>query len=282
MSLKTTRNLFFIIVSFMLLSFTGDKSITCREIVEKMIKKINDVERLKYSLKIVERTKGKFNNFGSSVKLNRKPRKLYLTTQGIEVLWVEGKNNGKALVNPNSFPFINLNLDPMGSLMRDDQHHTINEMGFDYFGNIIAYNLRQSGVSFDKYFKYEGDEILNGKSCHKITIDNPDFKFISYTVKKGEDLVKIARNYRVAEFMILENNPKLDDYHDVKEGSVIRIPNMYARNVIIYVDKTYYLPVGVRVFDHKGLFEQYDYFSLQVNPSFDDAEFTKSYKDYKF
>jgi hypothetical protein len=247
-----------------------------------MIKKISEVERLKYSLKIVERTNGKFNNFGSSVKLNRKPRKLYLTTNGIEVLWTEGTNKGKALVNPNSFPFINLNLDPMGSLMRSDQHHTINEMGFDYFGNIIAYNARQAGASFEKYFKYEGDEVLNGRSCHKITINNPDFKFISYTVKKGENLVKIARNYRVAEFMILENNPKLDDYDDVKEGDIIKIPNMYAKNVLIYVDKANYLPIGVRVYDHKGLFEQYDYFSLQVNPHFEDAEFTRNYKDYKF
>ena len=263
-------------------SFETSSVLTCKEIVEKMIKKISEVERLKYSLKIVERTNGKFNNFGSSVKLNRKPRKLYLTTNGIEVLWTEGTNKGKALVNPNSFPFINLNLDPMGSLMRSDQHHTINEMGFDYFGNIIAYNARQAGASFEKYFKYEGDEVLNGRSCHKITINNPDFKFISYTVKKGENLVKIARNYRVAEFMILENNPKLDDYDDVKEGDIIKIPNMYAKNVLIYVDKANYLPIGVRVYDHKGLFEQYDYFSLQVNPHFEDAEFTRNYKDYKF
>ena len=263
-------------------SFNINTTISCKEIVDKMIKKINEVERLKYSLKIVERTNGKYNNFGSSVKLNRKPRKLYLTTNGIEVLWVQGTNNGKALVNPNSFPYINLNLDPMGSLMREDQHHTINEMGFDYFGNVISYNFRQAGASFDKYFKFEGEETLNGRASYKITINNPDFKFVSYTVKKGENLVKIARANYVAEYMILENNPKLDDYYDVKEGDVIKIPNMYAKNVLIYVDKSNFLPIGVRIYDHKGLFEQYDYFSLQVNPVFEDAEFTRDYKGYKF
>ncbi len=256
--------------------------LTCKEVIMKMIKAINEVDRLKYSLKITERTKGKFNHFSSSVKLNKVPRKLYLTTNGIEVLWVQGTNKGQALVKPNSFPYVNLNLDPMGNLMREGQHHTINEMGFDYFGTIIVYNVLKAGAEFDKFFKLEGEEVLNQRACYKFTIDNPDFKFVDYTVSKGESVVTIARKLHVAEQMILDNNKKIDDYKDVKPGQVIKVPNSYAKHVVIYLDKENYLPVGSRIHDQNGLFEQYDYLNLQLNPTFDDAEFTKKFPGYGF
>lgn len=274
-------------LSVVLFSFSRNEkktpALSCREIVEKMLKSINDVERLKYNLKITERTNKKFNNFGSSVKLNRQPRKLYLYTNGIEVLWTAGTNKGNALVKPNSFPYFNLNLDPMGSLMRDGQHHTINEMGFDYFGSIVSYITKKYDATFDDVFKFEGEEVINNRPSYKITITNSDFKFYDYTVGKGENLVTIARKLYVGEYMILENNkPKVDDYKDVKEGQVIKVPSAYAKNVTLYIDKLYFLPIGVRIYDNVGLYEQYDYFFLQVNPKFEDAEFTKSFKGYGF
>ncbi len=255
---------------------------TCKEIVLKMISAIRNVEGLKYNLKITERTEGKFNYFSSSVKLNRNPRKLYLSTNGIEVLWMQGTRKGDALVKPNSFPYINLNLDPMGSLMREGQHHTINEMGFDYFGNIIAHTVLKAGDRFNDYFKLEGEEILNGRQCYKFSITNSDFKFIDYTVNKYETLITIARKFHVGEYMILENNKNVDGYRDVKPGQIIKIPTAYAKYVLIYVDKQTFLPTGSRIYDQVGLYEQYDYSNLILNPKFEEAEFTEDYKGYGF
>ena len=198
-------------------------------------------------------------------------------------LFLEGKHDGDALVNPNSFPYINLYLDPNGSLMRQDQHHTINETGFDYFGDIIEANVKKVGDKFSRYFIPDGEETVNGSPCYKIIINNADFAFVNYTVLKGENLVTIARKLYLGEFMILSaNKPKVSDYKDVKAGQIIKVPNAYAKHVLLYIDKENFLPIGVRVFDDKGLYEQYDYFNLQVNPKFDDAEFTKDYKDYNF
>ncbi len=266
-------------------SFTAATAptLSCKEILEKMVKTVNEVERLKYNLKLTERVKNKYNNFGSSVKVQRKPRQLYLYTSGIEVLWLEGKNKGKALVKPNSFPYVNLNLDPMGSLMRQDQHHTINEMGFDYVATVIDLNIKRVGINFDDYFKLEGEETINNRPCYKISITNKDFAFVNYTVLKGEDLTKIARKLNVAEYMILENNSdKVDDFEDVKEGQVIKVPNAYAKFVICYIDKLFFLPIGTRIYDHKGLFEQYDYYFVQLNPKIDAIEFSKENKAYGF
>jgi LysM repeat protein len=257
-------------------------NLSCKEVILKMITSINEVKTLKYNLKVTERTKGKYSHFQSSVKLNRNPRKLYLSTNGIEVLWVQGTNKGDALVKPNSFPYVNLNLDPMGNLMREGQHHTINEMGFDYFAKILVQIILKAGNDFDKFFKLENEEILNGRSCYKITVQSPEFKFVDYTVLKGETLVTIARKLHVAEHMILENNKNVSNFKDVKTGQVIKVPTSYAKNLILYVDKENFLPVGSRIYDNVGLFEQYDYFNLQLDPVFEDAEFTKSYKGYGF
>lgn len=258
-------------------------SLTTKEIVFKMTKSIDEVDRLKYSLKITERGKKGYNHYESSVKLNRKPRKIYLYIKGIELLWISGWNNNKAYVKPNSFPYVNLSLDPLGFLMRQDQHHTINEMGFDYFGSVVEYMALKVNDKFDQYFKLEGEERYNNRPCYKLVIDNKDFGYENYTVGANESITSIARKLHISEYMILELNPKLNDYFDIlKQGQVLKVPNAYAKHVTLYIDQLYFLPVGVKVLDDKGLYEQYDYHYLQVNPKFEDGEFTKTYRDYKF
>jgi outer membrane lipoprotein-sorting protein len=264
-------------------TFAQNGFVTTKEVVFKMIKSINDLERLKYSLKIVERGKKGYNHYESSVKLNRKPRKIYLYIKGIELLWVSGWNNNKAYVKPNSFPYVNLSLDPLGYLMRQDQHHTLNEMGVDYFAGLIEYMALKNGNKFDQYFKLEGEERINNRPCYKVIIDNKDFGYENYTVGVNESITSIARKLHISEYMILEVNPKFNDYFDIlKKGQVIKVPNAYAKHVTLYIDQLYFLPISIKILDDKGLFEQYDYHFLQVNPKIDDAEFTKQYKDYKF
>ena len=168
--------------------------------------------------------------------------------------------------------------------MRQDQHHTINEMGFDYFGSIVEYIALKVNAKFDEYFKMEGEERYNNRPCYKITITNKDFGYENFTVtNENESITTIARKLHISEYMIVEANPKLNDYFDIlKKGQVLKVPNAYAKDVTLYVDQLYFLPIGVKVLDDKGLYEQYDYHYLQVNPKIDDAEFTKTYKDYKF
>lgn len=263
--------------------FSQKNEVSCKEIVTKSLKSIKEIKGLKYHLKITERGKKGFNFYESSVKFSRDPRLIYLYIKGIEVLWVQGKNDGKALVKPNSFPYFNLNLDPMGSLMRQDQHHTLNEMGYDYFASIIQNTVDRLDDKFDETFSYEGEERVNNRPCYKILIDNKDFKYIDYTIGEGESITSIARKFHIAEYMILEKNPKFKDYFDIlKKGQVIKIPNWYARTVVMYIDQLYFLPISMKVLDDKGLFEEYNYYFLQVNPKFEEGEFTKTYKDYGF
>lgn len=264
------------------LSQTNEKQ-TCKEVLLRSLKAINEVKGLKYHLKIIERGRKGFNNYESSVKYWRNPKQVYLYIKGIEVLYTPGLGDKKALVKPNSFPYFNLNLDPMGDLMRADQHHTINEMGYDYFAGVIQHAIDKIGDHFDEVFSLVGEEKINNRVCYKVVIDNRDFKYIDYTVQDNESITSIARKYFVPEYLIVEKNPKFKDYFDIlKKGEVIKIPNWYCKRTVMYIDKFYHLPVSVTVLDDVGLFEEYNYLYIQVNPNFEPGEFTKKFKGYGF
>lgn len=252
-----------------------------QQLLNKIFNAIDNLKTLRYNLQCNERIKGKLQHTESKVKLQVSPRKLYLNIRGIEVLWIEGANNGNALVNPGAFPYINLNLDPNGSLMRKDQHHTIHEMGYLYLADIIKHGLRSTNA-INTNFRVLGEEVYDNRVCYKISLSFPDFKWIPYTVQKNEDLISIARKLRVSEYMVLEKNTTLSGYYSVKEGQVIQVPTAYAKLTLLLVDKEYLLPINNKVFDDKGVFETYEYHNLQVNTFINPEEFTKKYKDYKF
>jgi len=250
--------------------------------INKIFETVDKVSTLRYELKCNERIKGKMVHSESKVKLQIAPRKLYISVNGPEVLWIEGKNNGNAYVNPGAFPYINLNLDPNGQIMRKDQHHTINEMGFHYLADILKDGKQKVGDKLDKHFKIIGEEKFNGRACYKLSIAFPEFAWVNYKIKKGEDLVSIARRLRLSEFMIMERNPVISWYDDVKEGQTIQIPNAYGKLTILMIDKEYMLPVSNFVFDDLGIFETYEYYNMKINTPILPEEFTKSYKDYNF
>jgi len=251
-------------------------------LINKIFNSIDNVKTVRYNLQCNERIKGRMQHTESQVKLQVSPRRLYLSLKGPEVLWIQGANNGDALVNPGAFPYINLNLDPYGLLMRKDQHHTIHEMGFHYLQSILKDGVRKAGDKLDKYFTVLNEEKYNGRVCYKLHISFPDFTWVPYTVKKGENLTSIARKLFVSEYMVLEKNSKINWYNDVKEGQVIQVPTAYAKLTLLLIDKELLLPVNNKVFDDKGLYETYEYYNLQVNTPIAPEELTRNYKDYNF
>lgn len=255
---------------------------TANELLTNLLASIANVKTLRYNLQCNERIKGRMQHTESKVKLQVSPRKLYLSVRGPELIWIQGTNNGNALVNPGSFPYINLNLDPYGSLMRKDQHHTIHEMGLQYLADILKDGIRRAGNKLEKYFMVLGEEKYDGRTCYKLSISFPDFAWGSYTVKAGEDITSIARKLHVSEYMVLENNPQYSWYSDVKAGDVIKVPDAYAKLTLLMIDKDIWLPVNNKIFDDKGLYETYEYYNLQVNTPIAAEEFSKDYKDYHF
>src|SRR5690606_33708599 len=117
------------------------------------------------------------------VKFNRKPKKVYTyvhsPNKGVEILYLEGKNSGKAYINPNAFPYMNISLDPYGSIMRKGNHHTVNEVGFDYIKEVVNEIAKDTSLNFEDIFLFEEDAKFNNIDYFKLTIDYKPYKIVS-------------------------------------------------------------------------------------------------------
>ena len=91
------------------------------ELTKSMFLTVKNAHTLRYTAESNERVNGKLRFESSNFKLQDLPFKIYIyqniPKKGIECLWVTGKFNGKVKVNPGSFPWVTLNLQPDGDLM---------------------------------------------------------------------------------------------------------------------------------------------------------------------
>ncbi|MCS6981895.1 MAG: DUF1571 domain-containing protein [Flavobacteriales bacterium] len=260
-----------------------------RKLAEDMLAKMATIQTMKYRLFKKERFGTKYRESELEIKYRKNPFACYIyfysPDPGIEVLYVEGQNNGKAYVNPNKklLSLVDFDFDPYGKTMRKEEHHTLFENGLEYTRSLLkhAMEVADREGKFEEYYTLEGEVNFNGRPCYKVILEYKPFRWIPYTVKEGEDLVKIARRLFLNEYMILERN-KLPFYNSVKPGQKIEIPNMFAKKVVLYIDKINLLPIFQQVYDDQGLFEEYHYKNLIINPSFTSKDFDKNNPEYHF
>jgi len=286
------KQLFSDFMSYKIILFFSIGLFTCnvgvsqspRILILEMIDSAAQIETLTAEITKEERIEGKMTKQITAVKLIRKPFHLYLHQEfpkkGMEVLCIP--ESGKALINTNSFPWFNLSLDPYGSLMRKDQHHTIFDSGFDLMISIIHRELAKIGNDTAKHLFYKGTVTYEGRSAHHLELINPDYRYLTYKVLLGEDLLSIAKKLNISEYAILELNKDVDFYDDVSPGQEIQVPSSYAKNMVLYVDKELMLPLLIKVNDSDGLYERYAYKKFKLNPEFNEGEFTIEFKDYGF
>ena len=277
--------LFFYLLLLSLFGFTQiNRAQSGYDLTKQMIVTTKQIQTMEFTLKTFERLEGKMIKQKMYVKWMREPFKIYVKqaypNKGVELLYIRG--NEKVLVAPNSFPWFNLKLDPYGRLMRADQHHTIFGIGFDKTISILESLLKKYGTQAASMVKNYVTVEWNGIECYKIYFVNSNFKYIDYTIKKGETLLTIAKKFKISEHMILEKNEKVDNYYDVDQGQVIKIPNDYAKKMTIYIDKQNMIPVVIKIYDDLGLYEQYEYSKIEINPVFGSDEFSEDYEEYGF
>ena len=272
-----------------LFAFSTFAQVNNRKLAEDMLAKMAMVKTLKYRMYKKERLNGKYRESDMQIKYQKSPFACYMymysPDAGVEVLYKEGVNSGKAYVNPNKklVSFIDFDFDPMGKTLRKDEHHTLFENGFEYMRGILKAVMRVADEEdkYDEYCVVEGEVNFKDRQCHKVLLQYPKFAWKDYTVQSGEDLVKIARKLNLSEYMILEKN-KLSNYTSVKAGQTIKVPNMYAKKVVLYIDKINLMPIYQEVHDDQGMFEEYHYINLIVNPVLDADDFSKQNPEYKF
>lgn len=286
--------IFFLIntfIIFLLLPIPGIPQVkqqaptSSKEIIDKMFVAIKQLRTVKFIMKDWERRENRNREGEQHIKVNISPFWVYAyiakPSKGVEALWRQGENNNQVLVHPNSFPYISLNLDPNGSLVRSGSHHNLFAANPNYMAEIIRDTYKIVGNDFPTIFKYEGDIVFDGKECYKIVINYTPYKLYNYQVKPGEDVFSIAQKLYLNEFKIKELN-KLKDYTGLKAGHTLVLPNAYAKKTILFIDKKTFLPLVQVIYDELGFFERYEYHNLQVNPTFKKDEFTRDFPAYHF
>jgi hypothetical protein len=257
---------------------------SCKEILESMLDSIKNIKTQTYSLKSTERVGDHLLFAESHVKINFYPKKIYFKSplKGFEVLWVTGTNKGNATVHSKTLPLMNLDLDPYGSIMRKDQHHTIFDLGTHYIGSVIANTILKAPKDFDKHFTYAGVITWNKIECYQLIIEYPEYKYIEYKVGKGETVTSIAHKLNTSDFKIRYKNDLSSYFGTIKEGKKLTIPIPYSNKGIMYIDKKTALPINLKVYDELGLFEAYEFYNMKTNVKFAEDEFSKSFKGYGF
>lgn len=248
-----------------------------------MFDSIDHIKTLRIKISALERGEKGYASATSELKLVTSPRKLYFINpqKKIEILYNTIESNHKALVKPNTFPYLTVRLDPNGSLMRKNQHYTINELGFGFIGKALALALGKDkeGVA---HFKFVGKVDRNGYSCFLLEYENNNYAYTDYTVGEYQTASSIAMKLGVNDFVVRYKNNLINNFGYLKKGTVLKVPILYCRKAVIYVDEKLYLPVSISLYDDVGLFESYDFTGIVVNGPIREIEFSKANKEYGF
>jgi outer membrane lipoprotein-sorting protein len=256
------------------------------EILLNLEKQSQSIKSIEFSLLIKERIEGKYETHKGFFKIIYSPFKFYMKEEyprnGLEVLYIEGLNNGKAWVHTNSFPWTTISLDPLSNAMRNGQHHSFYKTGYSYFIGVLDHLQSKYKADINNMLVYNGTVKYNNEVCHKITFTNPNFKYVYYTVNEGDNLEKLSYKLHVNDYMIKELNPDISRFDELEKDKKIKVPNDYGASFVLYIAEKTNLLIGIKVFDDKGLWEEYSYSGIRVNATFTSADFDINNPDYNF
>jgi hypothetical protein len=255
-------------------------------VLEQVFIRNKAMAKVSVTIHMKERFNNKIVDKQSIFKITYNPTKIYVKQQypdpPFEVLFIAGQNDNKAIVNPNSFPWMVLKLDPLGNIMRKDNHHSIYASGFSFFIEVLEHLYNKYKGDFTNMLTYEGVIQYSGIECHKIVVNNPNFTYVPYKVLPGENLESLTQKFFISDYMVLEKNPAIKSFEGLKPGMNIMVPSDYAKVFILYIDTKTFTPVTAKIYDDLGLFEEYDYINTNLNPDFTEMDFDRNNPAYGF
>ncbi|PBQ31451.1 hypothetical protein CNR22_06635 [Sphingobacteriaceae bacterium] len=282
--MKYTISIFSLILASFILAFKSANDIKPARILHQMYDSIKTIKTLKEKVKAMERVESKFVTASSEIKVQTHPRKVYFNNRDkkVEVLFDGEISAHKALVKVHTFPYLTLTLDPSGNIMRKNQHYSLNELGFEFIGKSIALTISKDKEGGLANFSYLGKVMKNGYNCYLLEYENKNYAYTNYTVGEKETASIISLKLCVNDYLLRYKNDLLNDFGFLKKGTVLKVPTLYCKKAILYIDDRLMLPVALSLYDDIGLFENYEYTNIEINKGFKPDEFSKDFKDYGF
>ena len=286
---NTFRQSKFILVIAVLFAMSMSFSFEAKpgvNVMEKVFVTNHTLKGIKLTMLIKERIDGELVNKKTDFKIYYKPYMIYLKQyyphQGLEILYVTGENDGEVLLNRNAIAISNFKLNPLGNLMRKNNHHSIYRAGYSYFLEVVEMLYGKYDKNDPAFWQYKGLVKYNNIICLKIIFQNDKFRYVPYKVRNGETLESISKKLLVCDYLIIEKNPEIKSFKNLTPGSIIMVPSEYARQIVMYIDREREFPVGLKNYDDKGLFQHYTYLNFELNPKFLNRDFSRDNPEYGF
>ncbi len=256
------------------------------QLLEDMLEATDRLQTLRYELKKYERIGDKLTMEHMAFKLRRKPFAVYgyqySPRSGVEVLFPAEPQSTKALIKPNSFPYVAITLDPYGKTVLENQHQTIFATGFDQVRSLLIAAKKRYADQVSKLVRYGGRLTWDQVPCHKIILEPPNYRVETHTVQAGENLFQIAEKRHVGWYKIMELNGFSAPDVRLSLGQVLKVPSDYGKVIRLIIDEKRKVPLVVEVEDEKGLYERYEYYKMEVDPPLTELDFSRKNPAYKF
>jgi hypothetical protein len=125
------------------------------------------------------------------------PFKVYMAWRdphaGRVIVYVEGENNNKILVNPGGvLRFLRLKLEPTGSLATQNTHHTIREVGLQKTIALLEREYERGRREGQVTLSFQGYDAVTDRQAYHLTLVCHADKTAGYYAQRGEIWVDTA------------------------------------------------------------------------------------------
>jgi len=264
-------------------SFSTGRDVTPSKVLHQMYDSIKNVKTLRTKVAALERIDKKFVTANSEYMVQTLPRKVYFINRSkkLEILYNTELYGRKALVKPHIFPYMTISLDPTGNIMRKNQHYSIHELGYAFIGTSIALTLSKDKDGLNN-FVYHGKSHKNGYTCYLLQYENKNYSYVDYKVGEKETASSVSAKLCVNDYLLRDKNDLLNEFGYLKKGRILKVPSLYCKKAVLFIDEKMLLPVSISLYDDSGLFESYEYSSVEVNKPFKHDDFNRDNKNYGF
>jgi len=266
--------------------FSCAQALDARTLVNNMLMAIENAKHFECELHSEERFDNDLQKNKMSLKMSTQPKRFYLKTSyprnGAEILFNPDLYGEKVYLNPGIFLVPNMKLKINNSLLLNRQHHSLQNVGLNFFKEVIVHALDKAGDDFEQVFSVLEPVEWDDKSCYILQIIDPTYTTTTYQVKSDEDIFSICNTLKISEYSIIELNKTVKDFNDIKPGMNLTVPTSYAPKSTIYIDKENFMPVKQLMEDEHGIFENYEMKNFVIRSAFDSNEFDPTFDAYDF
>jgi outer membrane lipoprotein-sorting protein len=201
-----------------------------------------------------------------------------------EMIFDRTRDKRKLVVHNGQFPDLTLRLDIRGMLATNDQHHTIDNLGFDQSLDVFQGALAEARrEGHGERLEYAGEGVFAGRKVHKVVMLTGRKKARDEPAREDESLFEFARRVGQDPYVIYVANPDIRALHsDLDEGERYLVPAYYAERCESWHDQETGMPLRQAMYSRGKLYESYEHYDIKLDVPLAEQDFDPDNPSYGF